>query len=121
MSIPLLIIGIIFLIVGICDFIGAIIVERFSFDGGKIVKYNDIHKKFERNNSLEGFISIYSSVSGSIFLFVGALLLLIVFTPAESCPPTAIDVYRGKTELEITSVNGMPRDTIVVWKDAITE
>lgn len=77
MSIPLLIIGIIFLIVGICDFIGTIIVERFSFDGGKIVKYNDIHKKFERNNSLEGFISIYSSVSGSIFLFVGGRCFIV--------------------------------------------
>ena len=25
--------------------------------------------------------------------------------------PTAIDVYRGLTELEITSVNGVPKDT----------
>ena len=31
--------------------------------------------------------------------------------------PEAIDVYRNKTELEITSVNGVPRDTVVVWKN----
>lgn len=31
--------------------------------------------------------------------------------------PQAIDVYRNKTELEITSVNGVPRDTVVVWKN----
>jgi hypothetical protein len=41
-----------------------------------------------------------------------ALVLLIFF----GNEPTALDVYRGKTELEITSVNGMPTDTVVVYK-----
>lgn len=31
--------------------------------------------------------------------------------------PTALDVYRGNTELKITSVNGVPTDTVVVFKD----
>ena len=31
--------------------------------------------------------------------------------------PSAIDVYRGNTELEITSVNGTPIDTVVVFKN----
>lgn len=31
--------------------------------------------------------------------------------------PSALDVYRGKTELEITSVNGIPTDTVVVFKN----
>ena len=30
--------------------------------------------------------------------------------------PTALDVYQGNTELEITSVNGVPTDTVVVFK-----
>lgn len=30
--------------------------------------------------------------------------------------PSVLDVYRGKTELEITSVNGTPIDTVVVLK-----
>ena len=30
--------------------------------------------------------------------------------------PSALDVYRGNTELEITSVNGAPIDTVVVFK-----
>lgn len=34
-----------------------------------------------------------------------------------SSEPTALDVYRGLTELEITSVNGVPQDTVVVFKD----
>jgi hypothetical protein len=31
--------------------------------------------------------------------------------------PTALDVYRGNTELMITSVNGIPTDTVVVFKN----
>ena len=31
--------------------------------------------------------------------------------------PSAIDVYRGNTELEITSVNGTPTDTVVIFKE----
>jgi hypothetical protein len=42
------------------------------------------------------------------------LILEIKNTPPE---PTEIDVYRGLTELEITSVNGVPTDTIVVFKN----
>lgn len=31
--------------------------------------------------------------------------------------PSAIDVYRVNTELEITSVNGTPIDSVVVFKE----
>ena len=31
--------------------------------------------------------------------------------------PRAIDVYRGKTDLQITSVNGIPKDSTVIWKN----
>ena len=31
--------------------------------------------------------------------------------------PSAIDVYRGNTELEITSVNGVTTDSVVVFKE----
>lgn len=41
--------------------------------------------------------------------------ILIIILAAKS-HPTAIDVYRGNTELNITSVNGVPTDTIVVYK-----
>lgn len=113
MSVPLLIIGIIFLILGICGIIGALIVSKFSFNSGKIVKFNNIHKKFERNYLLEDFIGTYSGASGFILMFIGFLLVANCFMPT----PKAIDVYRGKTELEITSVNGVPKDTVVVFKN----
>lgn len=117
MSVPLLIIGIIFLILGICSIIGALIVSKFSFNSGKIVKFNNIHKKFERNYLLEDFIGAYSGASGFILMFIGFLLVSDCFMPAKAYTPKAIDVYRGKTELEITSVNGVPKDTVVVWKN----
>lgn len=117
MSVTLLIFGIIFLVLGICSLIGALIVSKFDFGSGKIVKYNDIHEKFERNHPLEGFISAYSGMSGFILIFIGLLLVSDCFMPAKSYTPKAIDVYRGKTELEITSVNGVPKDTVVVFKN----
>ena len=46
---------------------------------------------------------------------VGVLLALWI---TELVPtPTSLDVYRGNTELKITSVNGIPTDTVVVFKN----
>ena len=46
------------------------------------------------------------------------MIFLIVLWGLELAPtPSAIDVYRGNTELEITSVNGVPTDTVVVFKN----
>ena len=53
---------------------------------------------------------------------IGIIMCLVVhiYVTSEinniSSEPTAIDVYRGLTELEITSVNGVPKDTVVVFK-----
>ena len=48
-----------------------------------------------------------------IFLFL--LISTIAILCKLSSMPEAIDVYRGNTTLEITSVNGVPTDTTVVW------
>lgn len=48
-------------------------------------------------------------------IILGAYLLGFIQTKLRV--PTAMDVYRGKTELKITSVNGVPQDTVVVWKN----
>lgn len=52
----------------------------------------------------------------SIFSVVIAAIL-IVFAVNLVNMPRAIDVYRDKTRLQITSVDGVPTDTIVVWKN----
>lgn len=52
------------------------------------------------------------------FITTVAILLIIVVFISELAPkPTALDVYRGNTELKITSVNGVPTDTVVVFKN----
>lgn len=50
---------------------------------------------------------------------LGVFMLAFFLAIEEKNTPQAIDVYRNKTELEITSVNGVPRDTVVVWKGGI--
>lgn len=42
-------------------------------------------------------------------------LSLMLLCPHDN--PTAIDVYAGRTELKITSINGVPTDSIVVFKE----
>ena len=52
-------------------------------------------------------------------IIIGAFLLGITLsgvTISMGNEPRAIDVYRGKTELEIHSINNIPQDTVVVWK-----
>lgn len=47
----------------------------------------------------------------SAFILIPFILILIHLQQ-----PTAIDVYEGKTTLEITYKNGVPVDSTVVWK-----
>jgi hypothetical protein len=54
-------------------------------------------------------------IMGSIFTII--CIVCVVATMLASPEPTALDVYRGLTELEITSVNGVPKDTVVVYKN----
>ena len=68
----------------------------------------------------------YLSEHGSDFdTGVGFGVFMAVLIIIEAClvgsitiepMPSALDVYRGNTELEITSVNGTPIDTVVVFK-----
>jgi hypothetical protein len=51
----------------------------------------------------------------SIFSVVIAAILLVLAVNLVNMP-RAIDVYRDKTRLQITSVDGVPTDTTVVWK-----
>ena len=57
-------------------------------------------------------------------LFIASLLTILIIIEVcllniitEKTTPSALDVYRGNTELEITSVNGTPIDTVVVFKN----
>ena len=61
--------------------------------------------------SFEDGVFIASLIT--ILIIIEVCLLNII---TEKTTPSALDVYRGNTELEITSVNGTPTDTVVVFK-----
>ena len=75
-----------------------LIVLTFYFWGKGIQKDEDWYFKF----------SIFSVV-------IAAILVVLAVNLANM--PRAIDVYRDKTRLQITSVDGVPTDTTVVWKN----
>lgn len=72
-------------------------------------------------------IMIYTAHKGmqdwvGIGIVVGFLILLFSITLPFACfpekiAPSAIDVYRGRTTLEITYKDGNPVDSVVVYKD----
>lgn len=56
-----------------------------------------------------------------LFSFAGGFFLCLAVVNKGLEGPKAIDVYRNKTELRITSINGVPTDTVVVWKGEVYE
>lgn len=50
-------------------------------------------------------------------LYVWCFLAVVLIVGINISEPTALDVYRGNTELKITSVNGIATDTVVVFKN----
>ena len=67
-----------------------------------------------RNNSCDFSIGVPMGIAiGTLMTIEVCLLADIIGKPK----PSALDVYRGNTELEITSVNGTPIDTVVVYKN----
>ena len=51
-----------------------------------------------------------------VFLTVNSLIVFLLFLVLMG-KPRAIDVYRGKTTLEITYKDRVPIDSTVVWKN----
>lgn len=65
-------------------------------------------------NDKEGYFPL-----GFIFCTIAefAIVLGILLFSDNEETPRAIDVYRGKTTLEITYKDGIAIDTVVVWKE----
>ena len=61
----------------------------------------------------------FNAIAGSIVAIMCVIIGIVVIPEMKNIQPepTALDVYRGLTELEITSVNGVTKDTIVVFKE----
>ena len=87
--------------------IGAIIVGIFIF--ALIGLGSHINEKYGGNFDAGVFIGIIITL-----LFVIEICLISIIT--EKPAPSALDVYRGNTELEITFIDETPIDTVVVFK-----
>lgn len=63
--------------------------------------------------------ALEKSIASMVMLGVtiGLFLSTLVSNACVTNEPSALDVYRGNTELEITLVNGVPTDTVVVFKN----
>ena len=56
-------------------------------------------------------------IVGSVLISIGILLVLVGIVSILSKNPTALDVYQGKTTLEITYRDSIPIDSVVVFKE----
>lgn len=89
--------------------IGAIIIGIFILALITLGLYISKKCKCDDNFGVGVFMGM---VLGLLIFVETALVADIIYGPR----PSAIDVYRGNTELEITSINGIPTDTVVVFK-----
>ena len=87
--------------------IGAIIIGIFILALITLGLY--ISKRCDDNFDVGVFIGM---MLAALIVVETALVAGIIYGPR----PSALDVYRGNTELEIISVNRTPIDTIVVFK-----
>ena len=67
-----------------------------------------------RNSSCDFDTGVIMGGSVAMLMTIETILIADIIGEPK---PSAIDVYRGNTKLEITSVNGVPTDTVVVFKE----
>ena len=79
---------------------------------GLIMLITGIICLFRDDDGDVGGLAFFLGVMGSWFLSGGIIM------HEESGKPTAMDVYQNKTTLEITYRNGIPVDSVVVFKDS---
>ena len=89
------------------NIVGAVIIGIFILALITLALY--ISKESDDNFDIGVFLGM---MIAALIVVETALVADIIYGPR----PSAIDVYRGNTDLEITSVNGTPIDTIVVFK-----
>jgi hypothetical protein len=67
-----------------------------------------------------GALINFEESEGSPFVLFGVILIGIgsamIFSSFHDGEPSAMDVYQGKTTLEITYKDGVPVDSVVVFK-----
>lgn len=62
------------------------------------------------------FLKRYDSIGGTIALTLSVVGILNVIIYHATEAPSALDVYKGKTVLKITYEDKVPVDTVVIYK-----
>lgn len=57
----------------------------------------------------------YNKAQGLVYSFLICIVFILILIQKQT--PTAMDVYQGKTTLEITYKDGVPVDSVVVFKE----
>ena len=60
----------------------------------------------------------YYSIS-IVLVVIAAICLSFILADIVDTPPTALDVYKGNTELRITYEGKIPVDTVVIYKKKV--
>lgn len=68
----------------------------------------------DNNGDAKFDVGVFFGIVSSILIIVEVDLLSSIL---EDPKPTAMDVYRGKTTLEITYKDSVAIDSVVVWKE----
>ena len=66
---------------------------------------------------IEAFKEIESYDKWLIYSLFAYSFIVFLLSLSYICKPRAIDVYKGKTTIEITYKDRVPIDTTVVWKN----
>lgn len=66
--------------------------------------------------TLSGYIGADDAEHGATISFISFILFAIGLVMVHVNNPSAMDVYRGKTTLQITYKNNIPIDSTVVYK-----
>ena len=58
----------------------------------------------------------FGAIIGAVITILFVIEICLLREIIEKPKPTAMDVYQDKTTLEITYKDGVPVDSVVVWK-----
>ena len=73
---------------------------------------------FQYRNSIKALAFLFMALCNCYGVYASFEGMLEVDKENHSkTPPTALDVYRGNTKLQITYIDSVAVDSIVVWKD----
>ena len=58
----------------------------------------------------------FGAFTGAFITILCVVEICLILTIIQKSKPSALDVYQNKTTLEITYKDGVPVDSVVVWK-----